>query len=247
MANQRRAATWRVLHVLDAFGPTRRKLSLTDVARHCGLPVSTTHRLVAMLVSWGGLVRDVDGRYGVGQRLWEVGLLADVQSELKLVAAPFLQDLYSTTRETIYLAIREGDRALYIDRLAGKIRPPVLAEVGSVLPLHATGVGKVLLAAAPESVLARVLSDLRPVTGRTIVDPDRLAAQLESVRQRGFARTVEEMGPGTASVAVPIRRHPNEVIAAIGLVTADLRRDLSRLVPALQVTASGIARNLLFH
>ncbi|MGL5931007.1 MAG: IclR family transcriptional regulator [Dermatophilaceae bacterium] len=236
--------TWRLLDILDCFSAQRRRMTLSEIARSAGLPLATAHRLVAVLTAWGALDRQPDGTYAVGRHLWEVGLLADVQSELKQVAAPFLQDLYLTTRESVYLAVRDGTQALYVDRLAGRVRPPIMAEVGSCLPLHATGVGKVLLAAAPQAVVDAVLADLQPVTPYTITDPIQLGSQLAGVRQRGFARTWQEMGCGTASVAVPVKRNADEVVAAVALVTADLRRDLSRMVPALQVSASGIARTL---
>lgn len=216
-------------------------MSLSEMARSADLPLSTTHRLVGVLTRWGALERRDGGDYSIGQHLWELGLLADVQVELKQVSAPFLQDLYAATRETIYLAVRVDTRALYVDRLTGVVRPSIMAEIGSYLPLHATGVGKVLLAHAPSDVIERVLGDLRSVTPHTMTDRVRLRAQLAACRERGFARTSQEMGMGTASVAVPIRVG-GKVLGAIGLVTADLTRDLSRLVPALQVVANGVAR-----
>ena len=72
-----------------------------------------------------------------------------MQGELREVAAPFLQDLYAATGDTVHLAVREADRALYVERLSGKASVPVVSQVGGRLPLHTTGVGKVLLAHAP--------------------------------------------------------------------------------------------------
>ena len=97
--------------------------------------------------------------YVVGRRLWDLGLLAPVQTGLREVAAPFLQDLQAVTRATVHLAERDGDRVLYLDRLSGVASVPVVSRVGSRLPLHATGVGKVLLAHAPAEVQQRVLAE----------------------------------------------------------------------------------------
>ena len=107
----------------------------------------------------GLLERRDDATYVVGRRLWDLGLLAPVQTGLREVAAPFLQDLQAVTRATVHLAERDGDRALYLDRLSGVASVPVVSRVGSRLPLHATGVGKVLLAHAPPDVQARVLAE----------------------------------------------------------------------------------------
>jgi DNA-binding IclR family transcriptional regulator len=122
---------------------------------------------------------------------------------------------------------------------------PVVSTIGSRLPLHATGVGKVLLAHAPEEIQLSVLADLKRVTPYTIVQPGRLRAQLARIRQEGYAQTSEEMSLGACSVAVPVRDDRNDVVAALGIVVASLKRDRGRLVAALQVAAQGIRRTLV--
>ena len=108
--------------------------------------------------------------------------------------------------------------------------------------MHATGVGKVLLADAPQPVQSAVLADLRAVTPQTIVDPVRMRQQLAEVRTRGFARTLDEMTVGTASMAVPVRDAWGVTRAALGVVVTNTRRDPTRQLPALQDAARGIGR-----
>ena len=91
-----------------------------------------------------------------------------MQTGLREAAAPFLQDLQAVTRATVHLAERDGDQALYLDRLSGVASVPVVSRSGSRLPLHATGVGKVLLAYAPPEVQARVLAEPERVTAYTV-------------------------------------------------------------------------------
>lgn len=233
----------RVLAVLGAFDERHRELRLTDIARRADLPPATAHRLVAELVAWGALQRGADG-YLVGHRLWELGLLAPVQTGLREAASPFLHDVYGATLATVHLAVRDGNQVLYLDRLAGRMSVPVVSTVGSRLPMHATGVGKVLLAHAPEEVQLEVLSDLRRVTPHTITQPGRLRRELARVRHDGYATTHEEMTLGACSVAVPVRGDGDEVVGAVGIVVPSLRRDRGRLVSALQVAAQGIQRTL---
>lgn len=235
--------------LLGAFDTEHRSLSLSQLAARADLPLTTAHRLAGELAGLGALERR-GGQYVVGRRLWDLGLLAPVQAELRQLAAPFLQDLYAATGATVHLAERDGTQALYLDRLSGNASVPVVSRVGGRLPLHATGVGKILLAWAPDDVQREVLATLTGLTPYTITQAGRLREQLRRIRQEGYAQTVEEMTLGACSVAVPVRRttsgdgRTGEVVAALGLVVPDLRRGRARLVSALQVAAAGIGRGL---
>jgi len=242
-----RSVTSRALTILDAFGSDAPRLSLSEIAQRTGTPLTTTHRLLAELTDWGALSRRSDGRYEIGRKLWDLGLLAPVQSELRQLAAPFLSDVHTTIRDTVHLAVRDGLSALYVERISGRESVPVVSQVGSRLPLHATGVGKVLLAAAPPEVVEQALHSLTRQTRNTVVEPGRLRRELAEVRRRRYARTSEEMSPGAASLAVPVqveRRSGPVVVAALGIVVPPHRRDLPRLVPVLEVAARGIGREL---
>ncbi|GAA4368985.1 IclR family transcriptional regulator [Nocardioides caricicola] len=235
--------TSRALALLGAFDEHHRRLTLTDLAARAGLPVPTAHRLVGELVAWGALARTPSGEYVVGRRLWDIGLLAPVQTGLRQLASPFLHDLYGATLATVHLAVRDGTEVLYLDRLSGHASVPVVSSIGSRLPMHATGVGKVLLAHAPDDVQQAVLADLPRVTAYTITQPGTLRRQLARVLRDDYATTVEEMSLGGCSVAVPIRRD-GEVVAALGMVLPSLGRERPRLVGALQVASRGIGRAL---
>ena len=232
----------RLLAVLGAFDEGARQLSLSELSRRSGLPLSTTHRLLGELVEWGALRRADDGRYVLGRRMWEIGLLAPIQVEVREIASPFLSDVFAATQATVHLAVREGTKALYVERLSGHRSVPVVSSVGSRLPLHATGVGKVLLAHAPERVQLEALADLTRETPYTIVAPGTLRQQLVQVRERGYARTDEEMSLGACSVAVPVLDDSGSVAAAVGIVVPSLRRDAPRLVAALTTASAGITR-----
>lgn len=176
--------------------------------------------------------------------MWDLGLLAPVHSGLRQAASPFLHDIYAATRATVHLAVRDGHEVLYVDRLSGHASVPVVSQIGSRLPMHATGVGKVLLAYAPHDVRTAVLGNLTRHTAYTITAPGRLVADLRRVHRDGFAQTNEEMSLGARSVAVPIRASDARVVASLGIVVSSLKRDRARLVAALEVAAQGIGRSL---
>ncbi len=233
----------RVFALLSAFDERHTELRLTELARRADLAPATAHRLLAELTKWGALERRADGGYVIGKRLWRLGMLATTPGGLREAASPFLHDVYAATLATVHLAVRDGLESLYVARLAGHRSVPILSSEGTRTPLHATAVGKVLLAHAPAAVRAQAMEHLVRMTPHTITSPGTLTRQLERIRDSGFAQSNEEMSLGTNAVAVPVFRGA-EPIAALGAAIASARRDRGRLVTALQIAARGISRNL---
>jgi DNA-binding IclR family transcriptional regulator len=237
-----RSVTSKVVAILDAFSTETPRLSLQALAERTGLPQSTTYRLATELVEWGGLERGTGG-YQIGMRLWEIGELARRGEQLRDIALPFMQDLYDATRENVHLAVLDGHEALYIEKITGRRATRVVTRRGGRLPLHATGVGKVLLAHAPEELVADVLSNtLKRYTPHTIIMPAQLRRKLADVRRAGLAFAFEEMTLGSVSVAAPIFSSPDTVIAALALVVRASRNDVKRLAPAVRATAISLSR-----
>lgn len=232
------------MSVLGTFDEHHRTLGLTEISTRADLPPATALRIARQLVAAGALAREPDGRYVVGRRLWALGLLAPVQTDVREVAAPHLQDLQAVTRATVHLAERDGEQVVYLDRQSGRASVPVVSRTGSRLPLHPTGVGKVLLAHAPDEIREAALAKLTVVTPHTITSRPVLEAQLDRIRREGYATTEEEMSLGACSAAVPVTGPEGEVVAALGIVVSSLRRDRVRLVSALRMAAAGISRGL---
>jgi len=126
-----RSVTSRVLAVLSTFDDGHPRLRLSEIARLSGLPVSTVSRLLAELVAGEALARRPDGRYEVGRRLWQLGLLAPVNQELREVALPFIHDIQAATGDVVHIAVREGIAALYVERVVGRGSVPVVSRMGA--------------------------------------------------------------------------------------------------------------------
>jgi DNA-binding IclR family transcriptional regulator len=236
--------TARVLAVLDAFTAEQPELTLTDLARRAGLPLSTAHRLVGELAAWGALERDGRGRYRIGLRLWEVGSLAPRSLGLRESAMPFLTDLHEVTGENVQLAVLDGRDAVYVERLSGRGAVHVVTRVGSRLPLHATGVGLVLLAHTPAPFQERVLAGpLRRYTPRTVTDPERVRRTLADVRRTGVAVSDRQIELVSQSVAAPVRGRDGTVVAALSVVVP-AAADARTYVPAVRAAALGVSRAL---
>ncbi|MEO8263400.1 MAG: IclR family transcriptional regulator [Pseudolysinimonas sp.] len=235
-----RSVTDRVLSILAVFEGSLTPKSLSDIAESAGLAISTTHRLLAELERWGAVQRDPHGRYQIGIRLWELGQNAGRQ--LREVARPLLQDLYSLTQETSHIAIRDRAEVLYLDRVYGTKRVPQAGRVGGRLPLHATAVGKAILAYETEWVREAILHHrLEGRTAFTHVDPDQLRVELAQIRDLGFATTREEVRLGSCSIAVPVFHRDGTIGGALGIVMSPTpRREMERHLPVLR----GIAHQI---
>lgn len=242
------SVTGKVMAILEAFAAGDIGLNLTEICRRAELPLATGHRLVGELTGGGFLERQADGTYRVGMRLWRIGVQASVVSGLRELALPHMEELYEGTRENVQLAVLRDGRALYVERLRGPRSIPVLTRVAGELPLHATGVGKILLAYAPERLREAVLAArLSAHTEHTITDPDRLRSHLAEVRRIGYAITREEMTLGSCSVAAPVLDAEERVVAALSIVAHNRGADLRRLVPAVVAAARALSRDVAAH
>ena len=236
-----KSVTGRILSILTLFESGQRSISFTDIAARTGLPLSTVHRLVGELVEWRFLAKNETGRYQLGIRLW--ALAQNTGRQLRDAAKPLLQDLFSLTGETTHLAIREGNEALYIERLYSTKRLARAAKVGGSLPLHATAVGKCILAFEEDWVRDSYLQlPLKAFTPFTEVNPHRLAGQLVKFRKQGYATAHEEVTIGSSSIAVPIF-HTGRLGGALGLVVYSSQApDMTKFLPAMQAISRKIEK-----
>jgi DNA-binding IclR family transcriptional regulator len=234
----------RGIAVLGCFNERRRALTLSELSEKSLLPMSSTHRVVAELVIGGFLVRGSDRRYRIGTRVWSIGQLAPVSDQLRHRALPTLARLYEETGENITLAVLDRGQALYVDRIGGERSVHTASRAGGHLPLHTTGVGKVLLAWQSSEAIEKYLG--RPLTRTTpysIVDPVKLKAELNETKSRGYSIARQESTAGNGSVAVPILRG-GRCVAAVGVVASLPHMDIPRLVEVLQLASESIRKEL---
>jgi DNA-binding IclR family transcriptional regulator len=235
----------RATQLLAAFTPERPALTLSQLARRTGLPLTTTHRLVGELVECGFLERDAAATFHIGLRLWEIASLAPRGLGLRELALPFMEDLFAVTSENVQLAVREGHESVFVERIAGRTAVPVFTRVGGRFPLHPTGVGRVLLAFAPPEVQETVLAGpLTSYTPLTVTSPDALRRILADVRAHGFSVNDRQVSMETMSVAAPVRGADGSVVAAVSLVVQAGSAVPAALAPVVQTAARGISRAL---
>lgn len=245
-AEQPGPVTTRALRLLETFTPDRTELTLSEMARRAGLPVSTAHRLAADLAAAGALERNErTGKFHIGLHLWEIASLAPRGTVLREVALPVMEELARITHENVQLGVRDGLELVFVERIRSKESVPLLTRVGGRFTLPATGLGLALLAHECSRIQELVLSGpLERFTEHTITDADHLRRVLSEVRRSGIAVSDRQVSIDTLSVAAPIFDENRKVRAAVSVVVdADTARPVA-LTPLLQAAAASIGRAL---
>ncbi|GAA4025069.1 IclR family transcriptional regulator [Streptomyces plumbiresistens] len=242
-----RTVAGKVVEVLAAFAGNQSELSLAELHRRTGLPSSTAHRLAQDLLREGILERSPDGDYRIGLRLWEIATRSVRGPGMREIAMPYLQNLYEATQQHVQLAVLDGSQALIVEKISGPRAAPTVGRVGGRLPLHASGVGKAILAYAPQELQERILtSPLHLYTPHTLTSPKELRAALAQIRRDRTAYCREELTLGALSSAAPISTPESSTVAAVSVVVTP-EQDVTLLSAAVRTAAFGIGRALHAH
>jgi DNA-binding IclR family transcriptional regulator len=226
----------KALALIDAFAGARSILGVTELAQRSGLPKSTAHRLLTVLMAQGFVQRTGD-RYRLSEHLFELGSFVPLcrPNGLRHRATPFLAELFAQTRQTIHLAVLRQSDVLYIDKLFGHDAAPCGTAVGARKPAYATALGKAMLAHAPGEAVERAMAGpFTRFTPTTITGPAELQRALDRVRDTGWATDHEEYRRGVTCLAAAIR-DPRTGTAIAGLSICatsshNLERKFSRLI-----------------
>lgn len=218
---------------------------LQELAVHLQLTRSTTYRLAAALVERRYLASTPRGGYRLGPKLLELGSAAQGDIDLVQVARPLIEDLSATTLDTVHLGVLEGDRALYLDKIAGRRRISISSRVGEQQPLTRTGLGKALLL---DDTPDRWEKIYKAETDEG--DASTIAAWIERMAgyaEAGHAYDLEENDDRVRCVAAPIRDSAGKIVAAISVSSAVQYMDqerMSDITSDVRATAAAISELL---
>ena len=248
--NERVTTLERAIFILDYLMETKEKPNFSQIASALNIPNGTAFNILKTLEKYGLIERDIVSKhYQLGMKLFQLGNHVESTRELREAAIPFMRELTRNTRETSQLGILFEDSLSFLEIIEG-LSTTTRAEISLKLPLHAPAAGKVLFAYQPEEVIAQILKriDFPRFTKNTIVEPDQILAELQKVREQGYAIDDEEVFMGTVCLAAPIFNHNKRVCAALG-ITGDairIKTNLESLIKAVQHGATNISIRLGF-
>jgi DNA-binding IclR family transcriptional regulator len=243
------SSTLRCLEVLQLLADKPYELSVTEAAKRLGIAKASAHRLLTTLVEGGFAEQDPGtNRYHVaGRALW-VGTSYLRRSALYRSSFLLLQDLARRIDAPAYLGVREDNAVMFLCAAGFPSAIHNFANVGDRRPLHATSIGKALMAELPAAETDRILRETGyRWTENTIVSLADMLRELELVRQRGYATANEEWLPGHRAVAAPVRGPRGDIVAAVNVGgPADLfeEKQIGRYGRAVADTAVKISMQL---
>ncbi|MER5422189.1 IclR family transcriptional regulator [Streptosporangium roseum] len=194
----------RTLDVLEALAERGGEAGLSEIAARTGLPYGTIHRLLRTLLARGYVRQESDRRYALGGALVRLGEVAERM--VGTWAQPYLAKMVELSGETANLAVLEGDFIVYVAQVPSPRRLRMFAEVGRRVLPHSTAVGKVLMAGRPDAEVASLVerTGMPRRTANTITDLPGMLAELERVRDRGYAMDLGEEELGVHCLAVGV-------------------------------------------
>jgi IclR family transcriptional regulator, pca regulon regulatory protein len=239
------------LALLACFSPERPVRGIADMADELGLGRSTTHRYATTLTVLGYLEQGPSRKYRLAPRVADFGLALLDSMSLRQHARDGLADLRAQSGGTVGMAILDGGEVSYIDRLQSHRRGQHAVDlglgIGSRLPIHCTAIGKVLAASLPDPELRELVAKLQ-LTKRgpnCITTKKGLLAELERVREDGWAVEDEELAEGRRSIAALLPTGAGELSAALDVVLPAKAISRAELVaqvgPAVRDVAEQIA------
>lgn len=207
----------RGLDVIKSFDAKSPSMTLTELSKKNGLSRASARRFLLTLEKLG-YVASVDKQFRLTAKILDLGYAYLSSLNLTEVITPFIERVAHRLNESCSATVLEGTEVVYIARIPRRDLIPISLQIGARLPAYATSPGRVLLAALPDEQLREFLNafDFKPFTSHTIT-PEKLPAELEKIRQQGYAIVDQELELGMRTVAVPVYDRRQQLVFAINV------------------------------
>jgi IclR family acetate operon transcriptional repressor len=240
----------RVVDILQLLAGSPGGLVLRDVSARLEAPKSSLLPLLRALRARGYLAQGLAGEYRLGPGAMDLGAAAPGPAALIDAARPAVVDLMRRTGETVFLGTLSSDHAsiVYVDKVESDHIIQYAGGVGDRRPLHATSIGKAILAFLPAGERDAILKalSLSRHTERTVTSLPALRASLEQVRKSGVCVTIDELVPGASGIAAPVFDRHGRVAGAcaVGGPTDRVRPRLRALATDVKAAARALSVRL---
>lgn len=194
-------------------------LSFQEIINLSGMPKTSVYRMIRSFEEMGFLEKGSDAKYRLGLLFLKFGHLVSTRLDIRKIAYPFMQDLHNDVKEAINLIVREGNEAIYIEKIDTKQKVRLYTAIGRKSPLYAGACSRSILSFLPDAEIKAYieLAELKPFAQGTITDKDKLCETIQQARIEGYTISHSELENHTSAVAAPIFNHLGEVVAGISI------------------------------
>ena len=242
----------RVLKILEMFRTNGPQLAMNEVVGLCGIPKASAFRILETMRESGYLAKNEHQRYRLTYKLLDVAMIVQERNPWRATAAPYLEEIYRISRETVNLGVLQGDHVVYTDVLVSTQLLRISTSVATHASLHATAIGKATLAWLPSAMVSQFARKpgFRRFTEKTITTQRAMREELAQIRERGYAIDNEEEGPGHVCVGAPVFDSRLRLVCGVS-ISAPLTRmppdRTARLGELVKETCQKISRKFGFH
>ncbi|MEC1260632.1 IclR family transcriptional regulator [Bacillus swezeyi] len=230
---------------------TRKRLSLNDMIELTGMPKTSVYRMVCSLEEMGFLDRDQNGMYALGLLFLQYGQLVSERLDIRKIALPIMEELRDEVDEAVHLIVRQGNEAMYIEKIEGTQTVRLYTAIGRRSPLYAGACARSILTFLPkeerEAYIEKI--ELEPMASGTIRDKDELVRVIEESYRNGCTVSHSELEDYTSAIAAPIFNHKRQIAAGISIAGFEARFQKDRLpylTERVKKAALDISRKLGF-
>lgn len=239
----------KTLGLLQLF-MTYERLTLQEMVKLTKLPKTTVFRMIQSLEISGFLKKDEEA-YELGLSLLQLGCLVAERLDVRKVALPIMKKLKEETNEAVNLVVKDGDEAIYVEKVETSEPIRVYTRVGRRAPLYAGACPRVLLAFMPSEEQKKYIDRVKliPIASKTIVEREQLKTVINEAKEKGYTVSYSELADYSSAVAVPIFNHEGKVVAGLSVVGPENRFQpsyIKQLVPKLRYAAEQISKALGF-
>ena len=242
----------RAMEILEYITAQKRPVTITEVSSKLKIPKSSTHSILYTLAARHFLEIDDENlkTFQIGFKLFETGVSYLENTQLHQIAHPLLKNLMEECGETVFLAVENEGRLVFLDSLETSTPLHTTARLGRAeTPLYCSGLGKALLAAFPDDEVRRIVDkdNFKAITQNTVRNFAELNKELEKTRERGYALDNREANSDLVCVAAPIRDQSGQPVAAISIATPYFKMDskqIRRFSELIKMTALAISRRV---
>ncbi len=212
----------RIFTLIEKVAESQSGLSISELSRAAGLPKTTVFRQVKALLDSNYLVKDENERYNIGYKFIAIAKRYTSKLDLREIAGPYIRQLSISLNVTGHIAVRQGDYAVYIEKVQPHSYVCMYSEIGKTIELYCSALGKNLMLDFSEKELNAYLerTSFEKFTKNTL-SKKGLAEELKKIKASGIAYDNSEHEEGVYCMSVPIYDYTDKIIGAISITSSD--------------------------